>query len=167
MSENAKPKIKGNQQGTRDNYKKIYGKWQDAFRGTTTGLEYVVFKYLLSSMNASTIKSNCYHLAEHIGIHFQKGASVDTNSMIEGVSLVYVKPYDPKIEAGKTIGLVEKSKAQSRIEQIFRGYGSLDRLERTHLKFVACSLQCRYERDNGRIEQMGCGIPRTGRDEIP
>ena len=71
MSENAKPKIEGNQQGNRDNYKKSYGKSHNACKGPTTGLEDVFFKYSPSIMNASTMKSNCDRLADHIGIHFK------------------------------------------------------------------------------------------------
>ena len=119
MSENANPKIEGNQQGTRDNYKKSYGKSRDAFRGPTTGLEDVVFKYLLSSMNASTMKNNCDHLAEHIGIHFKKGASVAEKAMREEVSMVYVEPAEPKIELVKTIGLVEKVKLDRALNRYF------------------------------------------------
>ena len=82
MSENAKPKVKVNQQGTWDNYKNIYGMFHNAFKGPTTGLEEVVFKYSSSSMNASTMKSNCDRLAEHIGIHFKKGDSVAAKAII-------------------------------------------------------------------------------------
>ena len=80
----------------------------DDFRGPTTGLEDIVFKELLSSMNASTMKSNCDRLAEHIGIHFKKSASVSAKAMREGVSPVYVEPSEPKMEAGKMIRFVKK-----------------------------------------------------------
>ena len=119
MSDNANPEIKGNQQGTRDNYKNSYSKSQDAFRGPTTGLEDVVFKYLSSSMNVSTIKSNCDRLADHIGIHFKKGASVSTKAMREGGSPVYVETAEPKIEAGKMIRLVEKAKLNCALNRYF------------------------------------------------
>ena len=118
MSENANPKVEGNQQGTQDNDKKSYGKLHDDFKGPTTGLEYVVFKYSSLSMNPNKMKSNCDRLAEHIGIHLKKGASVASNSMREWVLPVYVEPAKPKIEAGTTIGLVEKDKLYC-IEQIF------------------------------------------------
>ena len=93
-----------------NNYKNSYDKSHDAFNGPTTGLEDVVLNTLPSIMNVSTMKSNCDCLAEHIGIHFKKGVSVAAKAMREGVYLVYVEPAKPKIEAGKTIGLVEKAK---------------------------------------------------------
>ena len=120
MSENAKSKVKGNQKGTRENYKNGYGKSHDAFKGTTMGLEDVVFKYSSSSMNAIAMKSNCNLLAEHIGIHFKKGASVAAKAMREGVFLVYVEPAEPKIEAGKTIGLVENAKLDRAWNKYFK-----------------------------------------------
>ena len=70
-------------------------------------------------MNASTMKSNCDHLAEHIVIHFKKGASVAAKAMREGVLPVYVEPAEPKIEAGKTIGLVEKAKLNRALNKYF------------------------------------------------
>ena len=118
MSENANPKVEGNQQGTQDNDKKSYGKLHYAFKGPITDLEDVVFEYSPSSMNTSRMKNNCDHLPEHIGIHLKKGASVASNSMREWVLPVYVEPAKPKIEAGTTIGLVEKDKLYC-IEQIF------------------------------------------------
>ena len=119
MSDNAKPKVEGNQQGTRDNYKKSYGKLQYAFKGPNTGLEGVVFKYSSSIMNTSTMKSNCDRLAEHIGIHFKKGASVAAKAMRVGVSPACVEPAKPKIEAGKTIGLVGKAKLDRALNKYF------------------------------------------------
>ena len=70
-------------------------------------------------MNASTLKSNYGRLADHIGIHFKKGASVAANENREGVYLVYVEPAKPKIEAGKTIGLVEKAKLNCALNKYF------------------------------------------------
>ena len=70
-------------------------------------------------MNASTMKSNCDHLAEHIVIHFKKGASVAAKAMREGVFLVYVEPAEPKIEAGKMIGFVKKSNLDSALKKYF------------------------------------------------
>ena len=102
-----------------NNYKNSYGKSHDAFNGPTTDLEEVVLKYLLLIMNASTTKSNCDRLSEHIGIHFKKGVSVAAKAMREGVSLVYVEPAKPKIEAGKTIGLVEKAKLDCALKKYF------------------------------------------------
>ena len=92
----------------------------DDLKVPTTGLEYVVFKYSSLSMNASKMKSNCDRLAEHIGMNFKKGASVAAKSMREGVSPAYVKPAEPKIEAGKTIGLVEKSKLDCALNKYFK-----------------------------------------------
>ena len=70
-------------------------------------------------MNASTLKSNYGRLADHIGIHFKKGASVSAKAMREGVSPVYVELAELKIEAGKTIGLVEKSKLDRALNKYF------------------------------------------------
>ena len=67
----------------------------DAFKGPTTGLEDLFLKYSPPSMNASMMKRNCDRLAEHIGIHFKKGDIFDEKAMREGVTLVYVEPYEP------------------------------------------------------------------------
>ena len=82
-------------------------------------MEDVVFKYLLSIMNLSKMKSNCDRIAEHIGIHFKKGVSVAAKALREGVYLAYVEPAEPKIEAGKTIGLVEKAKLSCALNKYF------------------------------------------------
>ena len=82
-------------------------------------MEDVVFKYSSLSMNASTMKSNWNRLADNIGIHFKKGVSVAAKVMRKGVSPVYVEPAKPKIEAGKTIGLVEKAKLNCALNKYF------------------------------------------------
>ena len=74
-------------------------------------------------MNASTMKSNCDGIADQIFIHFKKCASVAAKEIREGLSPIYVEPAEPKIEAGKTIGLVEKSKLDRVLHKYFEDAG--------------------------------------------